>query len=230
MKLTHVLLLFVFAVGLSMGLQSSAAVVQGSVLIVRVNSEIARPTAEFFTRSVEEAKVGGARLIVYELNTLGGELGSVTDIMNTLNSSPVPVVVWVTPSGAVAWSGGVYILMSSHIAVMASGTTIGSAQPVGALGETLTEPKYINALSGMLRTMRSGTVVGELGLYLDRKASASVIADESCTLFYLPAKKLKEMESNAPEIASALHKFLAGILSERLIDTNDTLEALIHSL
>jgi SulP family sulfate permease len=81
-----------------------------------------------------------------------------------------------------------------------------------------------------LRTMRSGTVVGELGLYLDRKASASVIADEPCTLFYLPAKKLKEMENNAPEIASAFHKFLAGILSERLIDTNDTLEALIHSL
>jgi SulP family sulfate permease len=81
-----------------------------------------------------------------------------------------------------------------------------------------------------LRTMRSGTVVGELGLYLDRKASASVIADEPCTLFYLSARKLKEMESNAPEIASALHKFLAGILSERLIDTNDTLQALIHSL
>jgi SulP family sulfate permease len=81
-----------------------------------------------------------------------------------------------------------------------------------------------------LRTMRSGTVVGELGLYLDRKASASVIADEPCTLFYLPAKKLKEMENNAPEIASAFHKFLAGILSERLIDTNDTLEALMHSL
>jgi SulP family sulfate permease len=81
-----------------------------------------------------------------------------------------------------------------------------------------------------LRTMRSGTVVGELGLYLHRKASASVIADEPCTLFYLPAAKLKEMEEDAPEIASAFHKFLAGILSERLIDTNDALEALIHLL
>jgi SulP family sulfate permease len=81
-----------------------------------------------------------------------------------------------------------------------------------------------------LRTMRSGTVVGELGLYLRQKASASVIADEACTLFYLPAKKLEEMENDAPEIASALHKFIAGILSERLIDTNDALQALIHSL
>ena len=81
-----------------------------------------------------------------------------------------------------------------------------------------------------LRTMRSGTVVGELGFYLHRKASASVIADEPCTLFYLPAKKLEEMQKDAPEIASALHKFIAGILSERLTDTNDALQALIHSL
>jgi SulP family sulfate permease len=81
-----------------------------------------------------------------------------------------------------------------------------------------------------LRTMRSGTVVGELGLYLHQKASASVIADEPCTLFYLSAKKLEEMENDAPEIASALHRFIAVILSERLIDTNDALQALIHSL
>jgi SulP family sulfate permease len=81
-----------------------------------------------------------------------------------------------------------------------------------------------------LRTMRSGTVVGELGFYLGQKASASVIADEPCTIFYLPAKKLEEMEHDAPEMASALHKFIAGILSERVIDTNDALQALIHSV
>jgi len=63
-----------------------------------------------------------------------------------------------------------------------------------------------------LRTMRSGTVVGELGSYLDRKASASVTADEPCTLFYLQAAKLKGMEEDAHEIASAFHRFLAGIL------------------
>jgi len=71
--------------------------------------------------------------------------------------------------------------------------------------------------------------VGELGLYLGRKAYASVIADEPCRFFYLAPKKLKEMEDNAPEIASAFHKFLGRILSERLIDTNDSLEALTRS-
>jgi membrane-bound serine protease (ClpP class) len=151
MKLRHVIPLLAFLVSLSLGVQSSAGAVQGSVLIVRVSSEIARPTVELFTRSIEEANSGGARLIVYELNTPGGELGSVTDIMNTLNSSPVPAAVWVTPSGAAAWSGGVYILMSSHIAAMASGTTIGSAQPVSSTGEVLNESKYINALSALMR-------------------------------------------------------------------------------
>lgn len=151
MNLKHVLLPVVLIAALLAGLQSSASVDQGTVLIVHISSEIARPTVELVTRSIEEAKMGGARLIVYELNTPGGELESVTGIMNELNGSPVPVLVWVAPSGAAAWSGGVYILMSSHIAAMASGTTIGSAQPVSSIGEILEQPKYINALSGLLR-------------------------------------------------------------------------------
>ena len=132
-------------------LQPVFAVDQGSVLVVKISSEISRPTAELVSRSIQEAEAGGARLIVYELNTPGGELGSVTDIMNDFGSSPIPVVVWVTPEGASAWSGGTYILMASHIAAMASGTTIGSAQPVLATGEVLNESKYINALSGLMR-------------------------------------------------------------------------------
>jgi membrane-bound serine protease (ClpP class) len=133
-----------------MGFQP-AAMAQGSVLVVHVSSDIAGPTVDLVTRSIDEAKAGGARLIVYELNTPGGDLNSVTQIMNAFNSSPIPVVVWVTPSGAAAWSGGTYILMASDIAVMASGTTIGSAQPVSATGQPINETKVINALSGLMR-------------------------------------------------------------------------------
>ena len=146
-----VFLIAVLTIFVAAGLQPIVSAAQGSVLVVRISSDIARPTEELVARSIQEAESGGARLIVYELNTPGGELGSVTDIMNDFNNSPIPVVVWVTPSGATAWSGGTYILMAAHIAVMASGTTIGSAQPVLSTGEVLNESKYINALSALMR-------------------------------------------------------------------------------
>jgi membrane-bound serine protease (ClpP class) len=132
-------------------LQPVTATNQGSVLIVKISSDIARPTAELVSRSILEAEAGGARLIIYELNTPGGDLSSVTTIMNAFSTSTIPVLVWVTPGGASAWSGGTYMLMASHIAAMASGTTVGSAQPVLATGEVLNQSKYINALSALMR-------------------------------------------------------------------------------
>ncbi len=143
-------LIAVLTLVLVVGLQPTA-LAQSSVLVVRISSDISGPTTELVAHSIAEAQAGGARLIVYELNTPGGDLSSVTNIMNAFNSSPIPVVVWVTPSGAAAWSGGTYILMASHIAVMASGTTIGSAQPVTATGQTVNETKIINALTGLMR-------------------------------------------------------------------------------
>ncbi len=144
-------LIAVLAIVIVATLQPTALAVQGSVLVVRISSDIARPTTELVSRSINEAKAGGARLIVYELNTPGGDLASVTEIMNDFNGSPIPVLVWVEPSGAAAWSGGTYILMASHIAAMSSGTTIGSAQPVLATGQPVNESKIINALTGLMR-------------------------------------------------------------------------------
>jgi membrane-bound serine protease (ClpP class) len=147
----QIFLVLVLAVVLLVVAQPTASATQGSVLVVRINSDISSPTTELVARSIQEAQSGGARLIVYELNTPGGDLSSVTAIMNDINSSPIPVVVWVFPPGASAWSGGTYILMASHIAVMASGTTIGSAQPVLSTGQLLNESKYMNALTGLMR-------------------------------------------------------------------------------
>ncbi len=146
-----ILLFVILACVAATGLPPAHAASQGTVLVVSISSEIANPTVELVARSLEEAQAGGARLVVYELNTPGGELASVQEIMNDFNASPIPVVVWVTPLGATAWSGGTYILMASHIAVMASGTTIGSAQPVLSTGEPINDSKIINALTGLMR-------------------------------------------------------------------------------
>ena len=145
------LLIGIISITLLVASQPILAADQGGVLIVKISADIASPTAELVSRSIQEAEAGSARLIIYELNTPGGDLGSVTSIMNDFGSSSVPVLVWVTPQGASAWSGGTYILMASHIAAMSSGTTIGSAQPVAATGEVLNESKYMNALSALMR-------------------------------------------------------------------------------
>jgi SulP family sulfate permease len=78
-----------------------------------------------------------------------------------------------------------------------------------------------------LRTMRGGTTVGEMGLYLGDVRTADVIATRPSTLYRLSAQSLKEMAEQDPEVAALLHQWIARLLAERLADNNRTLEALI---
>ena len=78
-----------------------------------------------------------------------------------------------------------------------------------------------------LRTMSEGTIIGELGLYLHKPASANVIAELPSVLYYLSADSLTAMEQGDPHIAAIFHKYLATALSKRLLDTNATVQALM---
>jgi SulP family sulfate permease len=75
--------------------------------------------------------------------------------------------------------------------------------------------------------MGPGSVVGEMGLYRDSEASASVLVNEPSTADFLSAADLLRMEEENPEIAAALHRYIALLLSERLAYANSTLQALL---
>ncbi len=77
-----------------------------------------------------------------------------------------------------------------------------------------------------LRTLGAGTVVGEVGVYLGLAASASVVATQPSLAYRLSPDSLKRMETEAPAMGTALHKFLAQLLSERLVYATHALEAL----
>jgi SulP family sulfate permease len=76
-----------------------------------------------------------------------------------------------------------------------------------------------------LRTMRGGTVVGEIPMYIGGVRTASVVATSPCTFYRLSVDRLDEMEHDAPDLAAALHKFIARTLAERLAGLSRTLEA-----
>lgn len=78
-----------------------------------------------------------------------------------------------------------------------------------------------------LRTMTESTFVGEIGVYLNRPATASVIAVTPASISYLTVEALQRMEAEEPEVASAFHRFMARSLSERVMQTTNTLKALI---
>ncbi len=79
-----------------------------------------------------------------------------------------------------------------------------------------------------LRSMRAGTIVGEVGFYLDRPRSASVIVAEAGTFYKLTRSALYQMNEDHPEAASSFHIFIATVVSERLSSTNHIVEALLE--
>ena len=78
-----------------------------------------------------------------------------------------------------------------------------------------------------LSSIRSGTVVGELGLYLKNQRTANVVTEQQSILYKLTLDAMKNMEKQDPDVASALHEWIARLLAERMADNNHAIEALL---
>ena len=118
------------------------------VLLIKIDSPITPVTEEFFVTALKKAEIDNYRALIVELDTPGGLVESTRKIVKEIFQSEIPVIVYVAPSGARAASAGTFILLASHIAVMAPGTHTGSAHPI-ALGQKLdnkTKEKIINDL------------------------------------------------------------------------------------
>ncbi|MFQ6126752.1 MAG: nodulation protein NfeD [Candidatus Heimdallarchaeota archaeon] len=138
--------LFIFLAIL--GVYAALPVMSQSNIVIRVvvDDEITDATAMIIEDAIESATREGRTAIILELNTPGGEVDATFQIMDAIENSPVPVIGYVAPIGANAFSAGTYILMATHVAAMAPGAAIGSGQPVTSTGELITDSKYINAL------------------------------------------------------------------------------------
>jgi membrane-bound serine protease (ClpP class) len=111
-----------------------AAPASAEVLKIVVNDTIHPITAEYIDRAIQEAAHNHDQALLIEISTPGGLLDSTRDIIEKILASPVPVIIYVTPSGSRAASAGFFILESADIAAMSPGTNTGAAHPVDLFG------------------------------------------------------------------------------------------------
>jgi membrane-bound serine protease (ClpP class) len=108
-----------------------------SVPILPATGVVDNVLAGYLEEGIAKAAAAGAPAVIVRLNTPGGSLDATQKIVSALLEAPIPTIVWVAPSGARAASAGTFITLAAHVAVMAPGTNIGAASPVGGQGEDI---------------------------------------------------------------------------------------------
>ncbi|HME33071.1 MAG TPA: nodulation protein NfeD [Terriglobales bacterium] len=126
-----------------------------SVVKIRIDDTIQPIAAEYIDRAIERARQTNADAVLIELSTPGGLLDSTRAIIEKILASPVPVIVYVAPTGARAASAGFFILESADVAAMAPGTNTGAAHPVelggGKMDDTM-KAKVENDSAAFMRS------------------------------------------------------------------------------
>jgi membrane-bound serine protease (ClpP class) len=140
------------------------------VLKLVVNDTIQAATAERIERAIDRAAADKDSALLIELSTPGGVMSSMQEIIQKIIASPVPVIIYVSPSGSRAASAGFFILESADIAAMAPGTNTGAAHPVGPFGGDIKGAMGDKVLNDASAYMRS--IVSKRGRNVDVAESA----------------------------------------------------------
>ena len=126
------------------------------ILKATVDGPISPAIQEYLSRSIEIASNKNAELLIIQLNTPGGSIDAMNDIIQDMRSSSVPIVVYISPRGAMAASAGTMITLAGHLSAMTPETIIGAASPVDSQGgdlSTTLKAKEMEALKATVRTL-----------------------------------------------------------------------------
>jgi membrane-bound serine protease (ClpP class) len=146
---------FILCCGLLVALFATSAAAANSIVKIRIDDTIQPITAEYIDRAIEHARQTNADAVLIELSTPGGLLDSTRTIIQTILASPVPIIIYVAPSGARAASAGFFILEAGDVAAMAPGTNTGAAHPVTLGGEKMDDTMKAKLENDSAAFMRS---------------------------------------------------------------------------
>ncbi|MFQ5593785.1 MAG: nodulation protein NfeD [Anaerolineae bacterium] len=126
-----------------------------TVDVLTVEGAVTPVVAKYIERGIQEAEFNGAQLLVIRLDTPGGSVTVMQDIVQAMIAADVPIAVYVAPDGAQAASAGTFLVLAGHIAAMAPNTSVGAASPVGGQGEDLAETEKAKATNSLVAQIKS---------------------------------------------------------------------------
>jgi membrane-bound serine protease (ClpP class) len=191
----------------------------GAVFVTDVDGAIGVATVRQLARAIEQTRTGQGAALILRLDTPGGLVTSTRDLIKDIVASPVPIIVYVAPSGARAASAGTFLVYASHIAAMAPGTNLGAATPIeiggvpgvppqqpqrpsgekdsqGSQSQTPAQRKAINDVVALLRSLAQLR-----GRDVDFAEKA---VRDAATLTASEAKKQGVIDIEAPSVADLL--------------------------
>jgi len=187
------------------------------IIVITVEGIVNPVMSEFITKSIDEAEKEKASVLVIELDTPGGLDTSMRSIVKRIIASDVPVVVYVSPSGARAASAGVFITLAAHVAAMAPGTNIGAAHPVGVGGkmDKTMEEKAVNDAAAYIKSLAEKR--GRNAEWAEKAVRESVSVTEQ------EALKLNVIDVVAPDIKSLIdtidQREVQGTAGKQIVQT-----------
>lgn len=161
--------LLVGVVWLMVGVPAGAQAT-GEILVLEIEAPVTPVMFSYFERGVRIAEADGVEAILVILNTPGGSVGTMLEIVTLFRNASVPVIVYVAPAEAQAASAGSVITLAAHASGMAPETVIGAASPIDGSGEDIPETAYRKIVEDLKATVR--------GLAERRGEEAVTLAEE----------------------------------------------------
>src|SRR5687768_12956405 len=175
-------------------------------LVMTADGPIMPPMLEYIKRGIEVAEQRNAEMLVIQLNTPGGSIETMLEIIRAIRASNVPVAIYVAPKNAIAGSAGAMITMAGHVSAMAPETSIGASSPISSSGENLTSTAEAKAKEITKASIRPlVTPRGEEALQLAEAMideAKAATADEA-----LEAKLIDFVADDTKDLLQALNGF-----------------------
>jgi membrane-bound serine protease (ClpP class) len=194
-----------------------AATLQAAeVGLIKIDGAIGPATANYISRALGVAASQNDECLVIQLNTPGGLATSMNDIVQDFYAAKIPVVVYVSPEGAMAGSAGVYITLAADVAAMAPHTTIGAAHPVQMENESETTNSIMMQKIGNAYTKVMQTIAEKRNRNVEW-AKSSVTDSKAITSE--EALKMKVIDLIATNVPDLLQKLNGQKIGDKILKT-----------